>query len=73
MYFQIKNYLPYIKYSLDKPAFSKLNDIHFFMEHCTILNDMLAWEMNGNRDPYECVDIDPDMLYELEHVSEKIA
>lgn len=43
------------------------------MEQCTILNGTLAWDMKGNRNPDDCVDIDPDMLYELEHVSEKIA
>lgn len=62
-----------VKPLLEKPIFSKLKDLHFFINHCTILNDTLAWDIDGNRDSFNCIDIDPDVLYELEHVSEKIA
>lgn len=40
---------------------------------CVILNDTLAWDIGGNRDRTQCLDIDPDMLYELENVFERIA
>ena len=42
------------------------------MNACTILNDSLAWDVTGDRDETKCLDIDPDMLYELEQVTEKI-
>lgn len=39
----------------------------------TILNGTLAWDVTGTRDCSKCLDIDPEMLYGLENVSEKIA
>lgn len=62
-----------VKPLLSKKVFEPLNNMDFFMNSCTILNDTLAWDVSGNRDAQTCIDIDPEMLYELEHVSEKIA
>ena len=62
-----------VKPLLSKKVFEPLNNKDFFMNSCTILNDTLAWDVSGNRDTQTCIDIDPEMLYELEHVSEKIA
>ncbi len=61
------------KYLLDKEIFKVLKDINIFKNNCTILNDTLAWDINGDRDETKCIDIDPDMLYDLEIVSEYIA
>ena len=58
---------------LKKKVFEPLKDIKFFMNACTILNGTLAWDVTGTRDCSKCLDIDPDMLYGLENVSEKIA
>ena len=58
---------------LDKKVFEPLKDIEFFMNACTIMNDSLAWDITGTRDESKCIDLDPDMLYELENVKEKIA
>ena len=58
---------------LNKKAFEPLKDINFFMNACTILNGTLAWAVSGTRDCSKCLDIDPEMLYRLESVSEKIA
>ena len=33
-----------------------------------ILNDTLAWDLSGTRDETDCIDIDPDMLYQLEAI-----
>ena len=52
---------------LKKKVFEPLKDIEFFMNACTILNGTLAWDCT------KCLDIDPEMLYGLENVSEKIA
>ncbi|MCR5357193.1 MAG: DUF2442 domain-containing protein [Lachnospiraceae bacterium] len=59
---------------LKMEAFAPLNDMTFFIDRCTIINDTLAWDVMGDRDPSKCLDIDPETLYELENVvSEKIA
>ena len=57
---------------LKKKVFEPLKDIEFFMNACTILNGTLAWDVTGTRDCTKCLDIDPEMLYGLENVSEKI-
>ncbi|MDY2789956.1 MAG: DUF2442 domain-containing protein [Lachnospiraceae bacterium] len=53
--------------------FEPLKNIDFFMHACTILNGTLAWDVTGTRDSSKCLDIDPEMLYGLENVREKIA
>lgn len=58
---------------LAKKVFEPLKDLDFFMNACTILNDTLAWDISGDRDTTRCLDIDPDMLYELDQAIEKIA
>lgn len=62
-----------VKPLLTKEVFSPLRDIKFFLNACTILNDTLAWDVAGNRDNTQCIDIDPDTLYELNGVKESIA
>lgn len=58
---------------LHTEVFSKVSDINVFMESCTILNDTLAWDIAGNRNEGECIDIDPDTLYSLPESTERIA
>lgn len=58
---------------LEKKVFEPLKNLDFFMNACTILNDTLAWDISGDRDTTRCLDIDPDMLYELDQAVEKIA
>ncbi len=53
--------------------FSKISDINIFMESCTILNDTLAWDIAGDRNESECIDIDLDTLYSLPESVERIA
>ncbi len=62
-----------IKPLLEKGAFTALREIEYFMQTCTIMNDTLAWDVSGNRDSMKCIDIDPDTLYTLNAVKEKIA
>lgn len=57
---------------IEKEVFRPLKDIHVFLDTCTVLNDTLSGDINGNRDNTTCLDIDPDMLYELSAVEEKI-
>lgn len=58
---------------LEKEAFRPLKDIDTFINTCTVLNDTLAWDIQGNRDNTACLDIDPDTLYELQFADEQIA
>lgn len=54
-------------------VFKPLQDIHVFKETCTVLNDTLAWDLDGDRDTTKCIDIDPFTLYELESINHLIA
>lgn len=58
---------------LEQEIFQILKDKSVFMNTCTILNDTLAWDLAGNRDTSKCIDIDPDTLYELQAIEDKIA
>jgi hypothetical protein len=58
---------------LEKEIFQSLKDKSVFMNTCTILNDTLAWDLAGNRNTSKCLDIDPDTLYALQDIEDKIA
>ena len=45
-------------------VFAPLQNVDFFRQRLTVLNDSVAWDMDGNRNPCTCVDIDPCELYE---------
>jgi hypothetical protein len=45
-------------------AFFALHDITVFKELCTIMNGTLAFDISHTRDPYNCIDICPDTVYE---------
>ena len=34
------------------------------------MNDTLVWDMSKKNDPNNCIDIDPETLYSLEHTEE---
>lgn len=59
--------------NLDKEVFAVLKDLQVFMDACTILNDTLAWDLSGDRNPETCIDIDPDMLYSLPETEDCVA
>lgn len=46
-------------------VFASLQDPDFFSSRLTVLNDAVAWDMDGNRDPCTCVDLDPCEMYEI--------
>ena len=58
---------------LEDGIFRKLKDLQIFMNSCTILNGTLAWDIAGNRNEQECIDIDPETLHALPDASERIA
>ena len=45
-------------------VFAPLRDDAIFRERLTVLNDTVAWDLDGNRDPAACIDLDPCELYE---------
>lgn len=49
---------------LEKGVFRVLQDMEFFMKRCTVMNGTLAWDRSGNYNEYDCIDIDPEVLYE---------
>jgi len=48
---------------VEKGVFRKLKDIEIFTKSCTVINGTLGWDINGNHDASECLDLDPDNLY----------
>lgn len=58
---------------LEKEIFRPLIDKHIFLNACTIINDTLAWDLEGNRDVSKCIDIDPETLYALQAIEDRIA
>ena len=55
---------------LESGVFKALKDRQIFMDRCCIMNDTLAWDVDGCRDESRCIDIDPDMLYALDESDE---
>ena len=48
---------------ITKGVFQKLQDKDFYLNRCTVLNKTLACDVTGDYNPYECIDIDPIVLY----------
>lgn len=50
--------------------FKKIEDEQIFRETLTVLNGTVAWDIAGNRNEYECIDIDPVTIFKCPVVSE---
>ena len=59
---------------LIKPGtvFEPLLDIDYFKSTLTVINDTIAWDFAGNRDPYKCIDIDPFVVFEQPAVADPL-
>lgn len=55
-----------VNHLLEKGVFTKLNDKDFYKNRCTVMNHTLAWDISGEHDPTNCIDIDPDVLYSIQ-------
>lgn len=44
-------------------VFEKIHKIEDFKRLCTIMNKTLAFDISEERDTYNCIDIDPDTIY----------
>ena len=53
-------------------VFEPLMDIQTFKNTLTVMNDTIAWDMEGKRDPYKCIDIDPFSIFEKEKVTDPL-
>ena len=54
-------------------VFEPLSDKDLFKSKLTVINDTVAWDMGGGRDPYRCVDIDPGAVYAAPPVPDPLA
>lgn len=50
--------------------FKKIEDETVFRNTLTVLNGTVAWDIAGNRNEYECIDIDPMTIFECPMVSD---
>lgn len=44
-------------------VFKKIEDETVFKNTLTVLNGTVAWDIAGNRNEYECIDIDPMTIF----------
>ncbi len=44
-------------------VYDEIKDISRFKELCTIMNGTLAFDISEQRDPFNCIDFCPDVLY----------
>jgi len=45
-------------------VFEPLHDIDFFKSKLTVINDTVAWDIGGQRNPRKCIDLDPFVIFE---------
>ena len=48
---------------IKKGVFTPLKDINVFKNTCCIILDTLAWDLDGDRDEWKCLDLDSLSLY----------
>jgi hypothetical protein len=53
-------------------VFAPLADIDVFKSAITVLNETVAWDLTGRRDPADCIDIDPFVLFESDPVPDPL-
>lgn len=51
-------------------VFLPLQDQEIFRTRLTVLNDAVAWDMDGTRNPCTCIDLDPCEMYETSPIVE---
>lgn len=53
-------------------VFSPLADIKTFKEKITVIGYTIAWDLEGNRDEYKCIDIDPFLVFNSPKVEDPL-
>lgn len=51
-------------------VFAPLRDEDIFKKALTVIGNTVAWDLTGNRDEYDCIDIDPFFVWESPMVSD---
>ena len=65
VYFADGNIKKYnVSHLVGKGVFEQLSDEYFYRDNCTVLNNTLAWTLDGMYDPANCIDIDPYVIFE---------
>ena len=59
---------PYLEGSVFKP----LLDPEIFQKTLTVIGHTVAWDLKGDRDEYECIDIDPFYVQSSPKVNEPL-
>jgi len=49
---------------LNLGQFGQLKNNNLFIERCTVINNTLAWTLDGSYSESNCLDLDPTVLYE---------
>ena len=62
-----------VKPLLDRGVFRALCDRTVFFDRCGIMNDTLAWDVDGSGNAATCIDIDPETLYALDGIEDRLA
>ena len=53
-----------VAHLVGKGIFECLSDKEFYKNNCTVLNGTLAWTLDGKYNKYNCIDLDPYVIYE---------
>ena len=53
-------------------VFEPLNDLTFFKLKLSIINGTVAWDVGGNRNPSNCIDLDPCVIFEQPAVEDPL-
>ncbi|WP_069988530.1 DUF2442 domain-containing protein [Massilioclostridium coli] len=67
---RLVNIKPFIK---PDTVFAPLEDIHIFKEKLAVINQTIAWDMGGNRDEQNCIDLDPIAIFKQPPVADPFA
>ena len=54
-------------------VFEPLQDIEFFKSKLAVINDTIAWDIGGNRNPCKCIDLDPFVVFAQPAVADPLS
>ena len=69
LYENVKKYL-YDANRLVK-RFNILQDMDFFKNRCKVINDTLAWDIDGDMNEENCIDIAPESIFNSEEITDE--
>ena len=53
-------------------VFEPLHDTAFLKSKLAVINDTVAWDIGGNRNPRKCVDLDPLVIYQQPAIADPL-